>query len=120
MRMDENVNPEWKRQCQGSASGRKALQENERLTARVDGRILENDSLRALNRAQAERITKLESALNAATSTDNIRRKNERIAQLEALIADYPLTNNRPTDLAIEIGVWKRRAKQALKGDDDE
>lgn len=36
MRMDENVNPEWKRQCQGSASGRKALQEVERLTAVLD------------------------------------------------------------------------------------
>ena len=35
MRMDEQTNPEWKRQCQGSKSGRKALAEIERLTAEL-------------------------------------------------------------------------------------
>jgi len=35
MKMDENVNPAWIRQCQGSMSGRMALQEIERLRAEL-------------------------------------------------------------------------------------
>ena len=80
MRMDENVSPEWMQQCQGSKSGRRALQEIERLTARV--KVLESDDHEWY--LQADRIEKLEADQGAY---------EERIAELEAAlveIRDYP------------------------------
>ena len=56
MRMDENVSPEWMQQCQGSKSGRRALQEIERLTALV--KVLESDDHEWY--LQADRVEKLE------------------------------------------------------------
>ena len=63
MRMDENVSPEWMQQCQGSKSGRRALQEIERLTAADQQKALAVVLAQEWIAEKDARIEKLEAAL---------------------------------------------------------
>lgn len=38
------------------------------------------------------------------------------VSRLKEFIASYPLTNNRPTDLAIERGAWVEKGKTLVEG----
>ncbi len=66
MRMDENVNPEWKRQCRSSSSGRKALAEIERLTARHNGDVKVVQATEACARKHQAENTRLREAIITA------------------------------------------------------
>ena len=61
--------------------------------------------------AEIERLT----AENARLRGFGLKDAHERIAELEAIISAYPLTHNRPTDLAIELACWEERAIAALQ-----
>ena len=95
MRMDENVSPEWVQQCQGSKSGRRALQEIERLTALV--KVLESDDHEWY--LQAARIEELETknerlgtaGLDAQTRIEELEAEDKRLTMM---LAEYVRLDN--------------------------
>lgn len=79
MRMDENTNPEWMRQLQGSKSGRAALSEIERLT----------DEIRLLTECN-EKLSKLSESL--------MLYEDEYYDEAKALLKTITVSDNQEQD----------------------
>lgn len=72
MKMDENINPEWVAQCKGSSSGRKALDEIERLNEKLSIEEHAYDILATDNEALLGCIAKLEAVQAAAVDYSEV------------------------------------------------